>query len=192
MEERQVTVDGRTYTLPHPFIVMATQNPIEMEGTYPLPEAQRDRFMARVSLGYPSSRSEMDMLESHGERDPLEELRPVTDAATVSGLIKAVRTVHTSDAIRQYIVDLAAATRDNTSVRLGASPRATLHLLRAARAHAALAGRDYVLPDDVQDLVVPVWGHRLILTGEAIHARRSPADVLRGLTERVRVPAPGF
>ncbi len=192
MEEGQVTVDGRTYTLPHPFIVMATQNPIEMEGTYPLPEAQRDRFMARVSLGYPSSRSEMDMLESHGERDPLEELRPVTDAATVSGLIKAVRTVHTSDAIRQYIVDLAAATRDNTSVRLGASPRATLHLLRATRAHAALAGRDYVLPDDVQDLVVPVWGHRLILTGEAIHARRSPADVLRWLTERVRVPAPGF
>ena len=192
MEEGQVTVDGRTYTLPHPFIVMATQNPLEMEGTYPLPEAQRDRFMARLSLGYPSARSEMDMLTHHGERDPLHELRPVTDAATVSRLIAGVRSVHTSDSIRQYIVDLASATRDNSAIRLGVSPRATLHLLRAARAAAALAGRDYVLPDDVQALVVPVWAHRLILTGEALHSRRGPAEVLRSVTDRVRVPAPGF
>ncbi|MFZ1577674.1 MAG: MoxR family ATPase [Nostocoides sp.] len=192
MEEGQVTVDGRTYTLPHPFIVMATQNPLEMEGTYPLPEAQRDRFMARLSLGYPSGRSEMDMLASHGDHDPLHELRPVTDAATVSRLIHAVRSVHTSDAIRQYIVDLATATRDNPAIRLGVSPRATLHLLRAARAHAALAGRDYVLPDDVQALVAPVWGHRLILTGEAVHARRGPDEILHGVMNRVRIPAPGF
>ncbi len=192
MEEGNVTVDGRTYALPHPFIVMATQNPIEMEGTYPLPEAQRDRFMARVSLGYPSARSEVDMLASHGAGSPLEDLRPVTDAATISRLVHAVRTVHTSDSIRQYMVDLAVATRDNSAIRLGASPRATLHLLRAARAHAALAGRDYVLPDDVQEIVVPVWSHRLILSSEAVHARRSPSDVLRGLVERVRVPAPGF
>ncbi len=192
MEEGQVTVDGRTYTLPHPFIVMATQNPLEMEGTYPLPEAQRDRFMARLSLGYPSGRSEMDMLAHHGDRDPLAELRPVTDAATISRMVGAVRRVHTSEAIRQYIVDLAAATRDNSAIRLGVSPRATLHLLRAARAHAALAGRDYVLPDDVQRLLAPVWAHRLILTGEAVHARRSAADVLGLVIDRVRVPAPGF
>jgi MoxR-like ATPase len=192
MEEGQVTVDGRTYTLPHPFIVMATQNPIEMEGTYPLPEAQRDRFMGRVSLGYPNARSEIDMLESHGQRSPLDELAPVTDAATVSRLIHAVRLVHTSDSIRQYIVDLAHATRDNSAIRLGASPRATLHLLRAARAHAALAGRDYVLPDDVQAILIPVWSHRLILSGEAAQARRSSADVLRTVLDRVRIPSPGF
>ena len=192
MEEGNVTVDGRTYTLPHPFIVMATQNPIEMEGTYPLPEAQRDRFMARVSLGYPNPRSEIDMLSRHGSGSPLERLQPVTDAATVSRLIHAVRLVHSSDSIRQYIVDLATATRESSALRLGVSPRATLHLLRACRAHAALAGRDYVLPDDVQALVVPVWGHRILLTGETLHARRSPADVLRSVTDRVRVPAPGF
>ena len=192
MAEGNVTVDGRTYALPHPFLVMATQNPIEMEGTYPLPEAQRDRFMARVSLGYPSARSEMDMLAHHGEESPLEQLRPVTDAATVSRCIHAVRQVHTSDGIREYLVALAAATRDNPAIRLGVSPRATLHLLRAARAHAALAGRDFVLPDDVQALVVPVWSHRLLLTGEAAHARRGPGDILLALMDRVPVPAPGF
>lgn len=192
MEEGNVTVDGKTYTLPHPFIVMATQNPIEMEGTYPLPEAQRDRFMGRVSLGYPNPRSEVDMLASHGQQSPLDSLRPVTDAATISRLIHAVREVHTSDSIRHYIVDLAQATRDNPAVRLGASPRATLHLLRAARAHAALAGRDYVLPDDVQSLVVSIWSHRLILSGDASAARRSPADVLRTILDRVKIPSPGL
>lgn len=192
MEEGNVTVDGRTYTLPHPFIVMATQNPIEMEGTYPLPEAQRDRFMGRVSLGYPNARSEVDMLASHGQHSPLDDLVPVTDAATVSRLIHAVRLVHTSESIRHYIVDLAHATRDNPAIRLGASPRATLHLLRAARAHAALAGRDYVLPDDVQAIVIPVWSHRLILSGEAAHARRSPADIMHTILDRVRIPSPGF
>ena len=191
MEESQVTVDGRTFQLPHPFIVMATQNPIEMEGTYPLPEAQRDRFMARVSLGYPAPRNEIDMLDLHGGRSPLEDLKPVTDATTIGEMIDAVRTVHASPAIRQYVVDLATATRDSAALRLGASPRATLHLLRSARAHAALAGREHVLPDDVQAMVLPVLAHRLIPTGETQMSKRTPANVLEDLMQRVRVPAPG-
>ncbi|GGL43606.1 AAA family ATPase [Phycicoccus endophyticus] len=190
MEEGQVTVDGTTYTLPRPFIVMATQNPIEMEGTYPLPEAQRDRFMARISMGYPSARSELDMLELHGGASPLDALQPVTDAATVQGMVEAVRGVYAAPALRQYIVDLVAATRSSPALRLGASPRATLHLLRASRAHAALSGRDHVLPDDVQQVAVPVLAHRLIPTGETQMARRTAADVLGDLLQRTRVPAP--
>jgi len=191
MEEGQVTVDGQTYDLPRPFIVMATQNPIEMEGTYPLPEAQRDRFMARISLGYPSSRAEVAMLDTHGQVSPLETLTPVTDAATVSAMVRAVRSVFTSDAIKQYVVDLSSATRSSSALRLGASPRATLHMLRAARAHAALEGRDHVLPDDVQAIVVSVLAHRVIPTGETQLARRSTAEVLQDLMRRVPVPAAG-
>ena len=191
MEEGQVTVDGQTYDLPKPFIVMATQNPIEMEGTYPLPEAQRDRFMARISLGYPSSRAEVAMLDSHGQVSPLETLSPVTDAATITAMVKAVRSVFTSDAIKQYVVDLSSATRSSSALRLGASPRATLHMLRAARAHAALEGRDHVLPDDVQAIVVHVLAHRVIPTGETQLARRSTGEVLQDLMRRVPVPAAG-
>ncbi len=190
MEEGQVTVDGTTYVLPRPFLVMATQNPIEMEGTYPLSEAQRDRFMARISMGYPSPRSELDMLELHGGVSPLESLQAVTDAATIQQMVESVRLVHASQAVRQYIVDLVGSTRSSSALRLGASPRATLHLLRASRAHAALAGRDHVLPDDVQQIAVPVLAHRLIPTGETQMARRSTADVLGDLLQRVRVPAP--
>ena len=190
MEEGQVTVDGQTYVLPAPFIVMATQNPIEMEGTYPLPEAQRDRFMARISMGYPSHRSEMDMLASHGSESPLTRLRPVVDAATVRTMIATVREVFVAESVRQYIVDIAAATRESPALRLGASPRATLHLLRAARAHAVIAGRDHVLPDDVQAVVVPVLAHRILTTGETQAARRTPADVLGDILGRVRVPVP--
>jgi MoxR-like ATPase len=190
MEEAQVTVDGTTYMLPKPFMVMATQNPIEMEGTYPLPEAQRDRFMARISMGYPSARSELEMLDTHGGASPLEDLRPVTDATTVSAMVDAVREVHASPSVKQYIVDLTHATRASSALRLGASPRATIHLLRASRAHAALAGRDHVLPDDVQQVAVPVLAHRLIPTGETQMARRSAADVVGDLLQRVRVPAP--
>ncbi len=190
MEEGQVTVDGTTYTLPRPFIVMATQNPIEMEGTYPLPEAQRDRFMARISMGYPATRAELEMLDVHGGASPLDRMQPVTDAATVQTMVEAVRQVHAAPAVKQYIVDLAHATRTSPALRLGASPRATLHLLRAARAHAALAGRDHVLPDDVQQVAVPVLAHRLIPTGETQMAHRSTSDVLGDLLQRVRVPAP--
>lgn len=190
MEEGQVTVDGRTYSLATPFIVVATQNPIEMEGTYPLPEAQRDRFLARISMGYPTPSAEVAMLDSHGATSPLDRLQPVTDAATVVELIDAVRRVHASPAIRQYLVDLAGATRSSSAIRLGVSPRATLHLLRASRAHAALRGRDHVLPDDVQAVAVAVLAHRLILSGEAQLAHRSAADVLTDILHRTRVPGP--
>ena len=191
MEEAQVTVDGTTYSLPKPFMVMATQNPIEMEGTYPLPEAQRDRFMARISMGYPSARSELDMLDLHGGVSPLEDLQPVTDAATVSSMV--------AGGARGARLASRCASTSSTSptppararaLRLGASPRATLHLLRASRAHAALAGRDHVLPDDVQQVAVPVLAHRLIPTGETQMARRTTADVVGDLLQRVRVPVP--
>lgn len=189
MEEAQVTVDGHTYELPHPFIIMATQNPIEMEGTYPLPEAQRDRFMARLSMGYPTPSAELDMLQHHGARSPLDDLRPVADAAGITRLVRAVRTVHASPAIQQYVVDLAIATRQHSLIRLGASPRATLHLLRAGRAHAALAGRDHVLPDDIQALARVVLEHRLLLGSEAHLARRSAGDVVAEIVHRTRIPA---
>jgi MoxR-like ATPase len=189
MEERQVTVDGESHQLPRPFLVMATQNPIEMEGTYPLPEAQRDRFMARISLGYPSPEAELEMLTSHGERDPLAALQPVTTGAQVQAQIEAIRSLHTSPALRRYIVDLVTATRRHRLLRLGASPRAALHLLRASRAHAALAGRDHVLPEDVQWLAGPVLTHRVIPTGEAQLARTSTAEIVAEVVQRTPVPA---
>jgi MoxR-like ATPase len=189
MEEGQVTVDGETYPLQRPFVVMATQNPIEMEGTYPLPEAQRDRFMARISMGYPSRAAEVAVLDSHGGAFPLQDMTPVTDGETVAKLIEIVRTLHASAAIKHYIVDLTNATRATPALRLGASPRASLHLLRASRAYAALAGRDHVLPDDVQALVVPVLAHRMIPAGQTQVARRTSTDVLREIVARVPIPA---
>ena len=189
MEERQVTVDGITYELASPFIVVATQNPIEMEGTYPLPEAQRDRFMARVSMGYPSPSAEMDMLEEHASHDPLDELTPVADAAQVDKLIELVRTIYVAPAIRKYAVDLATATRTHHDLRLGASPRATLHLLRAAKAAAALDDRDHVLPDDLQRLLPAVFAHRLLLSTDAQVAGRSAERVVSDLLHVVPVPA---
>jgi MoxR-like ATPase len=188
MEERQVTVDGVTYRLESPFMVIATQNPIEMEGTYPLPEAQRDRFMARVSMGYPSPAAEMEMLDSHTAASPLEDMVPVASADDVRRLMGTVRSVYLSEAVKQYAVDLATATRRAPELRLGASPRATLQLLRAARAHAALAGRDHVLPDDIQHLAVHVLAHRLLPTSDTQLARRSTSDVVSDLLTRVRVP----
>jgi MoxR-like ATPase len=189
MEERQVTVDGVTYVLEAPFIVVATQNPIEMEGTYPLPEAQRDRFMARVSMGYPANGAELAMLSSHGSRSPLDDVQPVASAADVRRLIATTREIWVSEAVKQYVVDLTTATRTHADLRLGASPRATLHLLRASRAQAALEGRDHVLPDDVQSLAVPVLAHRLLLSPEALLARRNAVDVVTSVVQRVPVPA---
>ena len=180
MEERQVTVDGVTYHLEAPFIVVATQNPIEMEGTYPLPEAQRDRFLARVSMGYPGTASEMAMLSSHGSSSPLDDVQPVATAADMRDLVAQTRAVWVSEAVKQYVVDISESTRSTSDLRLGASPRATLHLLRAARAQAALEGRDHVLPDDVQSLAVPVLAHRLLLTPDALLARRTAQDVVTG------------
>ncbi|TDE23909.1 MoxR family ATPase [Actinomadura sp. 6K520] len=190
MEERQVTVDGTTYRLEPPFMVIATQNPVEMEGTYALPEAQRDRFTARIAMGYPDPSAEMEMLENHGEASPLDRLSPVAHAADVRELIEVVRKQHVSTAVRQYAIDLVSATRSHPELRLGASPRATLQLVRAARAYAALDDRDYVVPDDVQDLAVPVLAHRLLPTAEAQVERRRPEQVVADLVKRLPVPSP--
>jgi MoxR-like ATPase len=167
MEERQVTVDGNTYQLEPPFMVIATQNPMEMEGTYSLPEAQRDRFMARISVGYPTISAELGMLDIHSASSSRDWLVPVANAAEVRALTHAVRGVHVAQPVRQYAVSLVAATRTHPDLRLGASPRATLHLVRACRAYAALDGRDYVIPDDVQTLAAPVLAHRLLPAAEA-------------------------
>src|SRR5689334_13156205 len=173
MEERQVTVDGTTYSLQEPFMVIATQNPVEMEGTYALPEAQRDRFTAKISLGYPDRMAEIAMLSDQTTADPLASLQPVSDAAQIRALIEAVRRVHVVESVKNYVVALVEATRNHPELRLGASPRASLHLLRTAKAVAAMAGRDYVLPDDVQQLAVPVLAHRLIPAAAATVAGRS-------------------
>ena len=188
MEEHQVTVDGTTYPLQVPFMVVATQNPIEMEGTYPLPEAQRDRFTARIGMGYPSAGAELAMLDAHGAHDPLDDLQPVSDAATVRRMIATVRTIHVAEAVKEYTVNLVNATRESRELRLGASPRATLHLLRTARAIAALDGREYVLPDDLQSLAVPVLAHRVISTAEAQLARRTTDAIIADLVHRLPVP----
>jgi MoxR-like ATPase len=167
MEERQVTVDGKTYQLEPPFMVIATQNPLEMEGTYSLPEAQRDRFMARISVGYPTLSAELGMLDIHSASSPLDRLIPVANATQLRALTRAVRSVHLSEPVRRYAVNLVAATRTHPGLRLGASPRATLHLARACRAYAALDGRDYVIPDDIQALAMPVLAHRLFPAAQA-------------------------
>ncbi len=191
MAEHQVTVDGATYALAAPFMVVATQNPIEMDGTYPLPEAQRDRFTARVSVGYPDAAAELAMVDEHATADPLENLRAVTDARRVRAVVEAVRRVHLGPEVRQYCVDMVSATRRLPELRLGASPRATLQLVRAAKAQAALAGRGFVVPDDVQAIAVPVLAHRLLLAPDAVAARRSTTDIVRSLLGRQAVPAPG-
>ncbi len=187
-EERQVTVDGTTYPLQEPFMVIATQNPVEMEGTYPLPEAQRDRFTARISLGYPLPGAEREMLDNHGSRSPLDQLKPVAHADDVQELVVAVRGVLVSDQVKDYIISLANATRTSPELRLGASPRATLHLLRASRAWAALDGRDYVIPDDVQRLARPVLAHRLLPTAEAIVERHLPEQVVDRIVAQLPLP----
>ena len=188
MEERQVTVDGATYALEAPFMVVATQNPAEMEGTYPLPEAQRDRFTARISIGYPDLEAELAMVDEYSGLNPLAGLQPVTNAEQVRALIAAVRQIPLPLNVRQYAVELVSATRQLPDVRLGASPRSTLHLVRAARAHAALSGQTCVVPDDVQDVAVPVLAHRLVLSAEAHAARRSPADLIQALLQKMPVP----
>jgi MoxR-like ATPase len=188
MEERQVTVDNYTYQLETPFMVIATQNPIEMEGTYALPEAQRDRFMARVSVGYPVEAAEIAMLDSHTGANPLDDLEPVTDAAEIRKLIGIVNEVYVSQAVQRYSVALTAATRRSHELTLGASPRATLHLVRAAKARAAIKGRDYVLPDDVRTLAQSVLAHRLLPNVEAAMSGRSTTSILDAVIDAVPVP----
>jgi len=188
MEERQVTVDTVTYQLGTPFMVIATQNPIEHEGTYPLPEAQLDRFMMRLSIGYPDVEAEATILETHGVTSTLDEIEPVTDAPGVAQMILMAREVHVAEALRRYIVDLSTASRKHPDVYLGASPRATIVLLRASRAVAASEGRDYVIPDDLKALVVPVLAHRIIVSADASMNGRSPLAVLAELLEQIPVP----
>ncbi len=189
MEERGVTVDGVTHALPRPFMMLATQNPVELKGTFPLPEAQVDRFLLRLRLGYPSPDEETLMLERFRSGDPLAEVRPVTVAAALPAVRAAVRAVHVADDLARYIVTLTQATRETPLLKLGASPRASLSLQRAAQAAAALSGRDYVIPDDVQDLIVPVLAHRLMLSRDAVIDGRNPVDVLGEVVAAVPVPA---
>ncbi len=193
MEEGQVTVDGTSHRLPDPFLVVATQNPLEMEGTYALPEAQRDRFMMRISMGYPDAESEALMLRQRDTVNPLRTITPVIGSAEVADLVVWARRVHVSPAIEEYAVALARATRRHPDLRLGASPRATLQLVRAAKVWAGLDGREFVLPDDVATLVAPVFAHRLIpARGTSGTRGRSGADaiatILREVAGAVRVP----
>ena len=188
MAEGQVSADGHTHRLAAPFMVIATQNPIEMEGTYPLPEAQRDRFMARVTMGYPARPSEVAMLESHGGGDQLTAVRPVTDVATVAAAARAIRAVYVAPVINDYIVSIVDATRHHPDLRLGASPRASLHLMRASRAAAALAGRDYVIPEDVSTLAGIVLAHRILPTVEAQVARRNPESIIASALGAIPIP----
>ncbi|WP_461174343.1 MoxR family ATPase [Arthrobacter sp. Z1-9] len=187
MEEHQVTVDGKSYRLDEPFMVVATQNPIEMEGTYPLPEAQRDRFMARISMGYPDKDSEIEMLETHQATSPLAKVSAVVTTADVAAMIAMVQQVYVSQAVKEYTVSVGRATRESPLLRLGASPRSMLQLLRAAKATAALDGRDFVLPDDVVDVAQAVLAHRIILDRKAAGAGETPHSVLRGILSRLPV-----
>ena len=188
MEEQQVTVDGVTRPLAGPFIVLATQNPIEHEGTYPLPEAQLDRFMMRLKMGYPSREKELQMLDTHGDHSSFDDLQAVVHADDIVRMSEIVRDVHVAEVVRAYLVDLADASRSDPEILLGASPRATLYIQRAARTHAARQGRDYVSPDDIKHLLSPILNHRLILRPEAQMRGITVDDVVIGLAEGVAVP----
>jgi MoxR-like ATPase len=188
MEEGQVTVDGNTYPLSQPFMVIATQNPVEHEGTYPLPESQLDRFLMRVSLGYPARQAEIDILDVHAAAGTLPDIAPVATAAQITSMVHAVRQVHVAPALKSYLVDVADATRRHPGLSLGMSPRATLSLMRASRARAAAAGRTYVIPDDVKALAEPVLAHRLVLSAEAQLAGATAASMLAQVFGSVAVP----
>jgi MoxR-like ATPase len=188
MEERQVTVDVHTYRLSRPFMVIATQNPIELEGTYPLPEAQLDRFLMRIRMGYPSRESEIAILDTHGSHSSVEDIHPVASGAEIVSAAKAVESVHVADNLKSYIVDVAAATRDHRDLTLGVSPRGALALQRASRALAASLGRDYVVPDDVKRLAPVVLEHRVLLSPDAALRGVTGEDVLRSVTGSIPVP----
>jgi MoxR-like ATPase len=188
MEERQVTVDGVTRALAPPFIVIATQNPIEHEGTYPLPEAQLDRFMMRLAMGYPSRAKELEMLDTHGKHSTFDNLDAVIHADDVVTMVDIANRVHTSDVIRGYLIDIAEATRTHPDLLLGASPRATLFLQRATRTRAAIAGREFVTPDDVKAMLEPILNHRMLLHPEAQMRGTSIAKVIEDVAGSVPVP----
>ena len=190
MEERQVTVDGQTHLLPRPFFVMATQNPIELEGTFPLPEAQLDRFLLKLRLGYPEKDEEISMLERFREKDPLKSLKAVASPEQITEMQDARKKIRISLPVREYIVDIVRATRKNKALRFGASPRGSLGLMRTGQALAALRGRDFVLPDDIKHLVVSVLAHRLILTDEERLRGGTSQQLLEEILEQISVPAP--
>ena len=189
MAEAQVTVDGTTYHLAQPFMVIATQNPIEHEGTYPLPESQLDRFLMRITIGYPSADSELEILDTHGDHDALEDIGSVITAKQVHELAEAAKGVHVAPALKTYLVELANASRRHPHLGLGMSPRATLALQRVARSRAAAHGRSYVVPDDLKALAVPVLAHRLLVTPEAQLQGISASDALSDLLRSVPVPS---
>lgn len=189
MEERQVTIDGQTFLLPHPFFVMATQNPIELEGTFPLPEAQLDRFLCKIHLGYPEKDEEISILERFREDDPLLKLKAVASPEQITKLQKLRKKIRLSLPVREYITDIVRATRNNKSLRFGASPRGSLGLMRTGQALAALTGRDYVLPDDIKYLVGPVLAHRLILKEEERLRGGTPDNLLDEIVSQIPVPA---
>ncbi len=188
MEEHHVSVDGTTHALPEPFMVFATQNPIEMQGTYPLPEAQRDRFMACVSMGYPSREAELAMLDHHGAANPLDDLIAVTDGAEVLAAREVVRRVYVHPALKAYVVDMVAATRTHAALRLGASPRSSLQLLRAGRARAAMRGRGFLIPEDVSSLAGAVLGHRVLVHYRAQATEGSAAQVVAEIVRSIPAP----
>lgn len=188
MAEGQVSIDGKTYKLEQPFIVFATQNPVEHEGTFPLPEAQLDRFMMRLSLGYPSLYAEAELLEKTRISHPVEKVPQVTDAATIIKMQHAVRDVFVHEKVREYLLRIVARTRDSTHLTLGASPRASMMLFRAAQAYAAVLGRSYVLPDDIKHLAKPVLQHRLIVNPESRLRRVTADSVLTEILKEVPIP----
>ena len=191
MEERQITVDGATMPLPAPFAVLATQNPIELEGTFPLPEAQLDRFLLRLRMGYPDEREEDAILQRFEADNPLDALAPVVEAADLARMAAALPAVRCEASVRGYITRITRATRDHTAVELGASPRATLALFRAARALAAIRGRDYLLPDDVKQLAVPVLSHRIMLSSQSRLRGRDAESLVREVLDEQPVPVEG-
>ncbi|MBW1955688.1 MAG: MoxR family ATPase [Deltaproteobacteria bacterium] len=189
MEEHQVTVDGSTMPLPTPFFVLATQNPIELEGTFPLPEAQLDRFLLKIGLGYPERSEELAIMERFQTHDPLAEVLPVTDPECLREMQRACRSVRVSAPVREYIADLVAATRRHENLRFGASPRGSLGLMHAGQCLASLHHRNYVLPDDIKRLVIPVLAHRIILNEEARLDGKGPEEILEDIIMHIPVPA---
>lgn len=189
MEERQVTVDGKTIPLPHPFFVIATQNPIELEGTFPLPEAQLDRFLLKIGLGYPNKHEEILIMERFQKEDPLQILEAVAELPGVMELQQGRKEIGVSRPVHEYIAEIIEQTRTHPSLRYGASPRGSLGLMRAGQALALLRGRDYVLPDDIKYLVLPVLGHRIILKEEELLRGEKPESILTHIVQQVSVPA---
>lgn len=188
MEENQVTVDGVTYKVPQPFMVLATQNPVEYLGTYPLPEAQIDRFFMKISIGYPTNAEESYILSRFQLEDPLEKLMPVAESSDITALQQEIRNVHVDKSLSNYIVEIVSQTRKHPDVALGSSPRGSLALFRASQAWAFYNGRDFVIPDDIRKMVIPVLSHRIMLKQDAKLKKINPVEILNYIVSRINVP----